>query len=390
MQNNRNIFRQNIKNEITLLNMFSNIGKRLFSTRMNFKVSDFTKQSYNVKNEIIAVLGYGSQGRSQSLNMRDQNTNVILGLRREGKSWQKAIDDGWVVNKNLFPMDVAAYKGDVVHNLLSDTAQMDTWPIINECLNEGDAISFSHGLGIVYGEQTGMKPKSTVDVFMVAPKGVGPTVRTHFLDNKWINASTAIHQDVTGHAKERLCYLASSIGCGRTFPTTFEKEVFSDLTGERCVLMGLIQGAFKAQFEVLMENGHSAEEAFNETVEEALESLYPMVSEKGMDHLYANCSMVAQRGALDWAPKFEAALKPVIAECYEKVKDGSEMKRVLEMRNNDNSREILEGELKDMRESELWKTGKRVRAYRSKQKFELDKDEVKRYKEGEVNPVFLL
>ena len=346
--------------------MLPNFARR-FSTRINVRFHQDVPK-YNFKEEVVTILGYGSQGRSQSLNMRDQQYDISLGLRKDGKSWNKAIKDGWAPTKNLFPIDEAVKKASLVHNLLSDTAQIDTWPIVKENMNPFSSLSFSHGLGIVYGEQTGMVPPESCDVFLVAPKGVGPTVRSHFLNGKWINASWAVHQDSSGVANQRCNGLANAIGCGHIFETTFEKETFSDLTGERCVLMGLIQGAFKAQFEVLRENGHSPEEAFNETVEEALESLYPMVSEKGMDHLYSNCSMVAQRGALDWAPRFEAVLKPVIKECYDKVKDGSEMKRVLEMRNDPDYRKVLNKELEHMDDSELWKTGKKVREQRSKDK----------------------
>lgn len=336
--------------------MFSRITKRFFSTQST---------PYPLANQIITVLGYGSQGRSQSLNMRDQGHLVILGLREKGESWQKALNDKWLPGTNLFNIDDSLQRGTIIHNLLSDTAQMDTWGQVTKHLKPGHSLSFSHGLGIAFQDQTGMVPPKNVDVFMVAPKGVGPTVRNHFLEGRSINASWAVHQDFTGNAKLKCLELAKAIGCDHTFPTTFEKEVYSDLVGERCVLMGLIQGAFKAQFDVLRENGHSAEEAFNETVEEALESLYPLVSKNGMDHLYENCSMVAQRGALDWAPRFEKAVKPVIEECYNRVKDGSEMKRVLEMRNDPNYRNVLNKELKEMREQELWKTGNYVREHRS-------------------------
>jgi len=334
------------------------LGKRLFS---------FGSSGFKTK-EIITVLGYGSQGRSQSLNMRDQNYNVILGLRQnmsKETSWNKALSDGWVFGKNLFDIESATKKGTIVHNLLSDTAQIETWDLIKNNLRSGSALSFSHGLGIVYGNQTGIIPQNNIDIFMVAPKGVGPTVRTQFINGKWINSSWAVHQDATGHAKTRCLELAKAIGCGHVFPTTFEKEVHSDLTGERGILMGGIQGFFKAQFDVLVENGHSPEEAFNETVEEALESLYPLISKHGMDHLYRNCSAVAQRGALDWAPKFEAVVKPVIQECYKRVKDGKEMERVLEMKKDPNHREKLELELKNMDHQLIWKTGKYVRSKRT-------------------------
>ena len=266
--------------------------------------------------DITAILGYGPQGRGQGLNMRDQGFNVILGLRR-GKSWNNAVKDGWVEGENLFELEDAVKRGSIIQFLVSDAAQIQLWPMVKQNLNDGDAIYFSHGFGIVFHEDTQIIPPENVDVILVAPKGSGLTVRNHFLDGRGINASYAIHQDYTGKAKDRCISTAFAFGSGHLFETTFEKEVHSDLTGERCVLMGLLQGAFLAQYEVLREHGHSPSEAYNETIEEALQSLYPLIAEKGMDWMYANCSTTAQRGALDWAPKFRDVIKPLVEECYQ-------------------------------------------------------------------------
>ena len=314
-------------------------------------------------NQVTAILGYGPQGRGQGLNMRDQGFNVILGLRK-GSSWDKAIKDGWIEGKNLFEINEAAKKGDVIQFLLSDAGQIQAWPEVKENLSEGNTLYFSHGFGIVFHSETNIIPPSNVNVVLVAPKGSGLTVRNHFLEGRGINSSYAVFQDFNGTAKDIAIATAFAIGSGHLFETTFEKEVHSDLTGERCVLMGLIQGAFLAQYEVLREKGHSPSEAYNETIEEALESLYPLVSEKGMDWMYSNCSTTAQRGALDWAPKFKEVLKPVINDCYEKVVSGEEARISISSNSRDDYRSELNKELEEINNQEMWLAGKQLRPLR--------------------------
>ena len=316
-----------------------------------------------LKNKVTTILGYGPQGRGQGLNMRDQGFNVILGLR-VGASWNKALEDGWVAGKNLFEIEEATKKGDIIQFLLSDAGQIQAWPSVKSNLVEGDTLYFSHGFGIVFHSDTNIIPPKNVNVVLVAPKGSGLTVRNHFLEGRGINSSYAVFQDYDGSAKEIAISTAFAIGSGHLFETTFEKEVHSDLTGERCVLMGLIQGAFLAQYEVLRENGHSPSEAYNETIEEALESLYPLVSEKGMDWMYSNCSTTAQRGALDWAPRFKNVLKPVINDCYEKVVSGEEAKISISSNSRDDYRKQLNKELDEINSQEMWLAGRELRALR--------------------------
>jgi ketol-acid reductoisomerase len=313
--------------------------------------------------EVTAILGYGPQGRGQGLNMRDQGFHVILGLRK-GRSWELALEDGWEPGKNLFDTEDAAHRGTVIQYLVSDAGQISNWAMVKSCLNPGDALYFSHGFGIVFRQQTNIVPPSNVDVILVAPKGAGMTVRKLFEAGTGINASYAVHQDATGRAKERCLATAFAIGSGHVFQTTFENEVYSDLTGERCVLMGLIEGAFRAQYGVLRAHGHSPSEAFNETVEEALQSLYPLINEKGMDWMYANCSTTAQRGALDWAPRFEAVLKPVIEECYQSVLSGKESAKAIEANSRTDYREGLQKELAAIDKSEMWTAGRVLRPLR--------------------------
>ena len=316
-----------------------------------------------LKNKVTTILGYGPQGRGQGLNMRDQGFNVILGLRK-GASWVKALEDGWVAGENLFEIEEATKKGNIIQFLLSDAGQIQAWPTVKNNLIEGDTLYFSHGFGIVFHSDTNIIPPKNVNVVLVAPKGSGLTVRNHFLEGRGINSSYAVFQDYDGSAKEIAISTAFAIGSGHLFETTFEKEVHSDLTGERCVLMGLIQGAFLAQYEVLRENGHSPSEAYNETIEEALESLYPLVSEKGMDWMFSNCSTTAQRGALDWAPRFKNVLKPVINECYEKVVSGEEAKISISSNSRDDYRDQLNKELDEINNQEMWLAGRELRALR--------------------------
>jgi len=318
-----------------------------------------------LEKETTVILGYGPQGFGQGLNMRDQGFKVILGLRK-GQSWEKALKDGWVPNKNLFTIEEAVKKGTIIQYLLSDAGQIHSWPVVKKNLKPGSALYFSHGFGIVFNKDTGIVPPKNVDVILVAPKGSGLTVRTHFQAGKGINASFAIHQDFTGNARDKCIATAFAIGSGHLFETTFEKEVYSDLTGERCVLMGLIQGAFLAQYEVLREHGHSPSEAYNETIEEALESLYPLVSKKGMDWMYSNCSTTAQRGALDWAPKFKKTLKPIIEECYQKVISGGEAKIAIKANSSSDYRRTLDKELNEINNQEMWIVGKKLRKLRPK------------------------
>ena len=320
-----------------------------------------------LKNETIAVIGYGVQGPGQALNLRDNGFNVIIGQRSPSKSYDKAIADGFVPGETLFSIDEACARGTVIQYLLSDAAQISAWPTIKTHLTKGKALYFSHGFGITYKERTGIIPPDDVDVILAAPKGSGTSLRRLFLAGKGLSSSFAIHQDATGHARNRIIALGIGIGSGYLFETSFKKEVYSDLTGERGTLMGAIQGLFAAQYDLLRARGHSPSEAFNETVEEATESLYPLVAENGMDWMYANCSTTAQRGALDWWKKFRDATKPVFEELYDSVERGDEAQKSIDSNSQTDYRVKLDAELKELRESEMWRAGKTVRSLRPKQ-----------------------
>jgi ketol-acid reductoisomerase len=334
-------------------------------TRKEFSLAKARKV---LAKETIAVIGYGVQGPAQSLNMRDNGFNVIIGQAKKfTKDWDRARNDDWIPGKTLFEIDEAAQRGTIIQMLVSDAAQRVIWPVIKANLKLGDALYFSHGFSIVYKDQTGVIPPKDVDVILVAPKGSGTSVRRNFLSGRGINSSFGVFQDATGRAKERCIAVGIGIGSGYLFPTTFEKEVFSDLTGERGVLMGALAGIMEAQYDVLRQHGHSPSEAFNETVEELTQSLIRLVDENGMDWMYANCSATAQRGALDWKPRFKKAVLPVFKELYKRVTTGVETRRVIQSCGKPNYQQQLTKELAQMGDSEMWQAGRAVRALRPKE-----------------------
>ncbi|MFN1217759.1 ketol-acid reductoisomerase [Chryseobacterium kwangjuense] len=317
-----------------------------------------------LKDEVVAVIGYGVQGPGQALNQKDNGINVIVGQRKNSKSWDKAVADGFVPGETLFEIEEALQQGTIICYLLSDAAQIEYWPKVKQHLTPGKALYFSHGFGITFNERTGIVPPAEVDVFLVAPKGSGTSLRRMFLQDRGLNSSFAVYQDATGKARERVTALGIAIGSGYLFETDFKKEVYSDLAGERGTLMGAVQGIFAAQYEVLRKNGHSPSEAFNETVEELTQSLMPLVAENGMDWMYANCSTTAQRGALDWWKRFRDATSPLFEELYDSVAKGNEAQRSIDSNSKSDYREKLEVELTELRESEMWRAGKTVRSLR--------------------------
>jgi ketol-acid reductoisomerase len=330
-------------------------------TREEFPLS---KAREVLKNETIAVIGYGVQGPGQALNLKDNGFKVIVGQRKDSQSWGKAIKDGWVEGKDLFEIEEACEKGTIIQYLLSDAGQIASWPVVKKHLKPGKALYFSHGFGITFNDQTGIIPPKDVDVILIAPKGSGTSLRRLFLEGKGLNSSYAVYQDATGKARERVFALGIGVGSGYLFETDFKKEVYSDLTGERGVLMGAIAGIMEAQYYLLRKKGHSPSEAFNETVEELSQSLLPLVAENGMDWMYANCSTTAQRGALDWKNRFRDAVAPVFDKLYESVASGNEAKITIEANRQSDYRVKLTSELDELHNSEMWKAGAAVRKLR--------------------------
>ncbi len=330
-------------------------------TREEFPLS---KAQQVLNKEVVTVLGYGVQGPGQSLNMRDNGIRVIVGQRKNTPSWDKALRDGWVPGQTLFPLEEASAKGTIIEYLLSDAGQKEFWPKLKPHLTEGKTLFFSHGFSITYRDLSGVIPPKDLDVVLVAPKGSGLSLRRNFLEGSGINSSYAVYHDYSGKAKEKTLALGIAMGSGYLFPTTFENEVYSDLVGERGVLMGAIAGIMEAQYNELRKHGHSPSEAFNETVEEFTQSLIKLAAEKGMDWLYANCSTTAQRGALDWKGKFRDAVAPLFTQLYQRVADGTEAKIVLEKNTQPDYRQKLDAELAQMRNSEMWQAGEKVRELR--------------------------
>ena len=346
--------------------MFGNVEETVV-TRKEFPL---TKARKILAKETIAVIGYGVQGPAQALNMRDNGIkNVIIGQSKKfKKDWDRAVADGWKPGKDLFDIEEAAEKGTIIKFLVSDAAMPKVWPMIKPHLNEGDALYFSHGFGITYKKLTGIVPPKNIDVILVAPKGSGTSVRRNFLAGAGINSSYAVEQDFTGRAEERVLAIGIAVGSGYLFRTTFKHEVYSDLTGERGILMGALAGVMEAQFNELRRRGHSPSEAFNETCEELTQSLIRLVDESGMEWMYANCSSTAQRGALDWAPKFQKAVAPVFKQLYKSVADGTETKRVISSLGRPDYQERLHGELEKLASKEIWTVGRAVRALRPSEK----------------------
>ena len=357
------------------LRHFSNVIKNskeisINGVTENIYMKDNFSRSFiddNLKDKVITTLGYGPQAMSQSMNLRDNGHNVILGIRKSNNpksSWMKAINDKWIPDKNVFEIDEATHKGDIVQYLLSDAGQIDQWETVKHNLKDDATLYFSHGFGIVYYDQTNIIPPKNNDVVLVAPKGPGIFVRKNYLNNDHVNASWAVHQNPSGDADKTAIAMGFAIGCDNLFETTFKKETTSDLVGERSVLMGMIQGAFKAQYDLLREKDHSPSEAYNETVEEALRTLYPLISDKGMDWMYENCSTTAQRGAIDWAPRYYNVIKPVIAQCYQEVEAGMEAKIVIEANSSDDYREKLTHDLNKIKNQEIWQAYRVMRQFR--------------------------
>jgi ketol-acid reductoisomerase len=336
--------------------------KETVVTRKEFSIAKARKV---LKKETIAVIGYGVQGPAQALNLKDNGFNVIIGQAPEFKrDWDRACQDGWVPGKTLFDIPEAVRRGTIIQILVSDAAQRKVWPTIKANLKPGDAVYFSHGFSIVYKNQTGVIPPKNVDVIMVAPKGSGTSVRRNFLSGAGINSSFAVGQDATGRAEERCMAVGIGIGSGYLFPTTFQQEVYSDLTGERGVLMGALAGMMEAQYDVLRSHGHSPSEAFNETVEELTQSLIRLVDENGMDWMYQNCSATAQHGALKWRPIFKKANLPVFKKLYKSVKIGQETREVIRDCGGKDYQKFLSKRLAEIHNSEMWQAGAAVRALR--------------------------
>lgn len=246
-----------------------------------------------LKDKTIAVIGYGSQGNAQALNMSESGLNVIVGLREGGNSWYMAKESGLEV----LPVKEAALRADITHILIPDEIQAAVYENeIAEGLQEGNTLTFSHGYNIHYGY---IKPPKNVNVAMVAPKAPGATVRREYQEGFGVPGLVAVEQDYTGNAKEIVLAMAKGSGLTRAgvLETTFKEEAETDLFGEQAVLCGGATELIKAGFETLVEAGYQPEIAYFETCHE-LKLIIDLIYQKGFAGMWDNVSNTAEFGGL--------------------------------------------------------------------------------------------
>jgi ketol-acid reductoisomerase len=272
-----------------------------------------------LRGSTITVIGYGSQGRAQALNLRDSGFNVIVGLRREGRSWKLATSEGFTV----YEIPEAVKRGDVILFLVPDTEQPKVYEEkVKPYISEGKSLCFAHGFNIHFGI---IKPPREVDIFMVAPKSPGAKVREMYLQGKGVPALVAVHNDYSGKALQKALAIAKGIGCARAgvIETTFKEETETDLIGEQCVLVGGLMELIKKGFEVLVEEGYQPEVAYFEVCNEA-KLIMDLIYSGGLLYMLKNVSDTAKYGGLTVGPKvIDESVKEKMREAARRVRDGS-------------------------------------------------------------------
>lgn len=251
-----------------------------------------------LKDKTIAVLGYGSQGHAQALNLKDSGLNAIIGLKKGSKSWKKAEDAGFEV----LTVSEASAKADIIQVLLPDEIQRSVYEQeIKEHLTSGKALMFSHGFNIHFNQ---IVPPEDVDVFMVAPKSPGHLVRRMYEEGKGVPGLLAVHQDATGRAKELGLAYAKGIGCTRAgvFETTFREETETDLFGEQVVLAGGLAALIKAGFDTLVEAGYEPEMAYFECLHE-VKLIVDLIYEGGLANMRDSVSNTCEFGDYTRGPR---------------------------------------------------------------------------------------
>jgi ketol-acid reductoisomerase len=245
-----------------------------------------------IADEVVAVLGYGSQGHAQAQNLADSGIDVVVGLREGSSSRQAAEDDGLRVET---PVEAAAMADRIVM-LIPDTVQPAVYDQIEDGIEAGDTLQFAHGFNIHYGQ---IEPPADVDVTMVAPKSPGHLVRRTYERDEGTPSLLAIYQDVTGEAREKSLGYAKAIGCTRAgvIETTFREETETDLFGEQAVLCGGVTELVKAGFETLVEAGYSPEMAYFECLNE-LKLIVDLMYEGGHMEMWNSVSDTAEYGGL--------------------------------------------------------------------------------------------
>jgi ketol-acid reductoisomerase len=251
-----------------------------------------------LRDELVAVLGYGSQGRAQALNLRDSGLAVCVGLRKGGPSWERAVEDGMEVHET----ETAAELGDVIQMLLPDELQPSAYErSVRPALREGKTLLFSHGFNIRFGK---ILPPSSVDVAMVAPKSPGHLLRRVFESGGGVPALLAVHADASGRAHERALAYAKGIGSTRAgvIETTFAEETETDLFGEQAVLCGGLTSLIQAGFETLVEAGYQPEVAYFECLHE-MKLIVDLIYEGGLARMRHSISNTAEYGDLTRGPR---------------------------------------------------------------------------------------
>jgi ketol-acid reductoisomerase len=272
-----------------------------------------------LKGKTVAVLGYGSQGRAQALNLRDSGVNVVLGLRPGGKSWKRAQEDGFKPVTHL----EAAQKGDVVLMLMPDMAQPSVYKEeVALAMKPGKALQFAHGFNIHFGE---IKPPKGVDVIMVAPKSPGPEMRRQYEAGFGVPSLVAVHQDASGQALKKALAIAKALGSGRAgvIETTYKDETESDLFGEQAVLCGGVDQLIRRGFKVLTEAGYPPELAYFEVCNE-LKLIVDLIYKSGLGGMYRAVSDTAKWGGMSVGPMIvDDHVEQNMKKALKAVQDGS-------------------------------------------------------------------
>lgn len=279
-----------------------------------------------LKDKTIAVIGYGSQGHAQALNMRDSGLNVIIGLRPEGQSWKRAKEAGFKV----YTIKEATKKGDIIFFLIPDMVQPEVYrEQIEPYLNEGKTLDFAHGFNVHFKQ---IIPPENVDVIMVAPKSPGARFRETYKNDFGVPGLIAVYQNASGKAREKALAAAKAMGCTRAgvLETTFKDETESDLIGEQTVLIGGLICLIRTGFEVLVENGYSPELAYFEACNEA-KLIMDLIYERGMIGMLKAVSDTAKYGGLKVGPKIiDSNVKDNMKKAARMVQNGEFAKEWVE------------------------------------------------------------
>jgi len=308
-----------------------------------------------LKDKTIAVIGYGSQGHAQAQNMRDSGLNVIIGVRPEGSSWNRARNDGFEV----YSISEAAEKADIIFMLIPDMVQPAVYrKEIAPHLSEGKTLDFAHGFNIHFKQ---IVPPENVDVIMVAPKSPGLRLRETYKEGFGVPALIAVYQDWSGKAKDTALAIAKALGCTKAgvIETTFKDETESDLIGEQTVLVGGLIELIKNGFEVLVENGYPPELAYFEACNEA-KLIMDLIYEKGIIGMLRAVSDTAKYGGLTVGPKvIDEHVKENMRKAVKQVQNGEFAKEWLEEHRTGEKR--LKELMKKIEEHPLEKVGRFIR-----------------------------